>query len=504
MSQNALDPLFHLGAARQPAEPSASADGERFSSALEAAVDQRPPRTTPDAADVDHAARQKGPGGANDERQEDASDPADRDEAPSATTETAESTADQEDDGQDDAATLILTTPPVEPTPTPQLAATTIVAALAADAATTGVVETATPDVPIDAETAAAVNANSPTETLPEAAVSTENAEGDSEVARTDDAATVGDPLERAASAIEAGAVQETPAADAEHLPGVHVADTATASQTAESPDDGPSSTRPLETSASKASASASPSGNSQEGDADSQQQPNRTNLSPTAERAVREAGQGDQLAEQLPELQNDGAGETPDEGAAAESKTVQTTESAGIRPWNRIAATRAVHPSAEAEPVDASAMVDRPRFLQRVSGAIEAAERRGGPIQVRLSPPELGSLRIELVMKHGSLAATLETETASARQVLLDNLPALRMRLAEQDIRVDQFDVDVRRDGRESPDHGPSDRPPNEQPSPRRPARGMSASASQETDSQVRSDVNVDPDHAENLDIRI
>jgi flagellar hook-length control protein FliK len=31
---------------------------------------------------------------------------------------------------------------------------------------------------------------------------------------------------------------------------------------------------------------------------------------------------------------------------------------------------------------------------------------------------------------------------------VLLDNLPALRQRLAEQDIRIDKFEVDIRREG--------------------------------------------------------
>jgi flagellar hook-length control protein FliK len=45
-------------------------------------------------------------------------------------------------------------------------------------------------------------------------------------------------------------------------------------------------------------------------------------------------------------------------------------------------------------------------------------------------------------------MTASLETETASARRVLLDHLPALRDRLAEQNIRIERFDVDVQRDG--------------------------------------------------------
>lgn len=95
--------------------------------------------------------------------------------------------------------------------------------------------------------------------------------------------------------------------------------------------------------------------------------------------------------------------------------------------------------------------IVDRARFVQRVANAFRSAQQNDGHIQLRLSPPELGSLRIEIAVRHGVLSANLETETADARQVLLDNLPALRHRLAEQDIRIDKFNVDIRREGGQS-----------------------------------------------------
>jgi flagellar hook-length control protein FliK len=90
---------------------------------------------------------------------------------------------------------------------------------------------------------------------------------------------------------------------------------------------------------------------------------------------------------------------------------------------------------------------IDRPRFVQRVEGALRAAQQRDGRVQVRLAPPELGSLRIELAVQNGVMTAKLEAETPAARNALLDNLPALRERLAEQNIRVEKFDVDIRRD---------------------------------------------------------
>ena len=96
----------------------------------------------------------------------------------------------------------------------------------------------------------------------------------------------------------------------------------------------------------------------------------------------------------------------------------------------------------------DSQPSVDRTRFIQRVSGAFRAAQERDGQIHLRLSPPELGSLRIEIAIKQGVLTAQLETETATARNLILDNLPALRQRLAEQDISIEKFDVDVRDEG--------------------------------------------------------
>jgi flagellar hook-length control protein FliK len=68
----------------------------------------------------------------------------------------------------------------------------------------------------------------------------------------------------------------------------------------------------------------------------------------------------------------------------------------------------------------------------------------------------------LELSVKQGALTATIETDNSNARNVLLDNLPALRERLAEQNVRIERFDVDVRRDGDgggSQPNPGPYER---------------------------------------------
>ena len=87
---------------------------------------------------------------------------------------------------------------------------------------------------------------------------------------------------------------------------------------------------------------------------------------------------------------------------------------------------------------------VDQARFVQRVTRAFQAMGGREGTVRLRLSPPELGSLRLEIAVRNGVMTARVEAETSTARNLLLDNLPALRDRLAQQDIKVEQFNVDL------------------------------------------------------------
>ena len=87
---------------------------------------------------------------------------------------------------------------------------------------------------------------------------------------------------------------------------------------------------------------------------------------------------------------------------------------------------------------------IDSARFLQRVARAFESARERGGEIRLRLSPPELGALRVEVTMQDQGLVARVEVETPEARAALMEHLPLLRERLAEQNLRLERFDVDL------------------------------------------------------------
>jgi flagellar hook-length control protein FliK len=118
----------------------------------------------------------------------------------------------------------------------------------------------------------------------------------------------------------------------------------------------------------------------------------------------------------------------------------------------NRLPAQAVVRSTPQQQP-PAPLHVDAARFLQRVAKAFESARERGGEIRLRLSPPELGALRVEVNMSEQGLAARVEVETNDARTILLENLPALRERLAEQGLRLERFDVELSQ--REPDQHG-------------------------------------------------
>lgn len=121
---------------------------------------------------------------------------------------------------------------------------------------------------------------------------------------------------------------------------------------------------------------------------------------------------------------------------------------------------------------------IERVRFIQRVARAFQLAPERGGTLKLRLSPPELGSLQLEIQVREGVLSARVGAETPAAKSLLLDSLPQLRERLAQQEIRVDRFEVDIRdpRGGGQQADFGGAQ---GREPTPRREPNGRRAEPS-------------------------
>jgi len=145
-----------------------------------------------------------------------------------------------------------------------------------------------------------------------------------------------------------------------------------------------------------------------------------------------------------------------------ASGKTVQNETGGPLRAAPGGGTSQAA--SAPGQEVPSGGDAQRARFVQRVARAFQAVGGDGGSVRLRLRPPELGSLRLELSVRNGAMAARLEVETAAARNALLDNLPALRDRLAQQDVKIERFDVDLA-DERS----GGSPRQPGDHPQPGR-----------------------------------
>jgi len=113
----------------------------------------------------------------------------------------------------------------------------------------------------------------------------------------------------------------------------------------------------------------------------------------------------------------------------------------------NVSAATPGAEQPPNASPVAVRQMLDpasvnQAQLLDHVTQAIQVSHQNGHEVRIRLSPPELGSLQIDVSVKNGALSARLETQNSAAQQVLSDNLPQLREALAQQGMTVDRIDV--------------------------------------------------------------
>ncbi len=86
----------------------------------------------------------------------------------------------------------------------------------------------------------------------------------------------------------------------------------------------------------------------------------------------------------------------------------------------------------------------ERVRLVQRVSRSFARLGPSGGAINIKLHPPQLGSLNVQVRMEGRSMTAKLSTESSAARDAILESLPVLRGRLAEQGFEIASFQVEV------------------------------------------------------------
>ena len=74
--------------------------------------------------------------------------------------------------------------------------------------------------------------------------------------------------------------------------------------------------------------------------------------------------------------------------------------------------------------------------------GLSNAVKQGGGTVTLRLTPPEIGTVRIQMQLTGTALSASMHTETASAHQLLTQQLGQLRASLESQGLSVERLQV--------------------------------------------------------------
>lgn len=85
--------------------------------------------------------------------------------------------------------------------------------------------------------------------------------------------------------------------------------------------------------------------------------------------------------------------------------------------------------------------------FDQVVARFTGSFNGESGRMVLRMQPAELGSLKLELMVEGDRIRANIHAQSQQVQEVLERNLPQLRNALAEQGLKIDQFQVDVNRD---------------------------------------------------------
>lgn len=82
--------------------------------------------------------------------------------------------------------------------------------------------------------------------------------------------------------------------------------------------------------------------------------------------------------------------------------------------------------------------------FDQVVTQISGSTNGESGRMVLRLQPAELGSLKLEIMIEGDRVRANFHAQSQQVQEVLERNLPQLRNALAEQGLKIDQFQVNV------------------------------------------------------------
>lgn len=131
--------------------------------------------------------------------------------------------------------------------------------------------------------------------------------------------------------------------------------------------------------------------------------------------------------------------------------------------------ATPQVAQAQAAGPMSNLTEIDSEQVMQRaLNGVRSAISQKGGTVHLRLSPPELGSLRIQVRMANGLVQATFTASSSTAGNLLTEHMQTLRHALQSHGLTVENLNVQVQQpqsssqpsmqqDAQQTPDDGRS-----------------------------------------------
>jgi flagellar hook-length control protein FliK len=161
--------------------------------------------------------------------------------------------------------------------------------------------------------------------------------------------------------------------------------------------------------------------------------------LSPGENRALQSEG-GDPAAlakvqtAEVPQVESSADGAKPDAAQSAQVPPMRST----TEPSEPDLKITSPHLSDEAK-------ADRAEGLaNRIGTSIIQAASGGKVLRMRLHPPELGILQIEVASVQGTVTARLDVESAHAHRAILENLPQLHEMLSRTQTQIDRIELNM------------------------------------------------------------
>lgn len=104
-----------------------------------------------------------------------------------------------------------------------------------------------------------------------------------------------------------------------------------------------------------------------------------------------------------------------------------------------RLSSRQAALKTAQAAPARAA---PEPASAQVQRGLAQVLRQQGGALTLKLTPHELGEVRVALQINQQRVSGTIETRTIAARDLLNQNLDALKASLEQRGVTVDRLEV--------------------------------------------------------------